>query len=48
LKFRALNRTARIVAPKSRPMLRPYRQAVRRLGINHDRIEAIRLYKVAE
>jgi hypothetical protein len=35
LKFRTFNRPMRIVVPKSRPTF----TAVRRLGINHDRIE---------
>ena len=39
LKFRTFNRSTRIVAPKSRPTLRPFAKAGRRLGINHDRIE---------
>jgi len=37
LKFRTLNRSTRIVAPKNDATA--IRQAVRRLGINHDRIE---------
>jgi hypothetical protein len=39
LKFRTFNRSTRIVAPTSRPTLRPFAKAGRRLGINHDRIE---------
>ena len=39
LKFRTFNRSMRIVAPKSRPTFTAIRQAIRRLGINHDCIE---------
>jgi hypothetical protein len=40
LKFRTFIRSMRIVAPKSRPTFTAIRQAIRRLGINHDCIEA--------
>src|SRR3981081_1208045 len=39
LKFRTFNRSMRIVAPKKSTDITAIHQAVRRLGINHDRIE---------
>src|SRR5258707_12439517 len=39
LKFRTFNKSIVIVAPKNRPTFTAIRQAIRRLGINHDVFE---------
>jgi hypothetical protein len=40
MRFRILNRSTRIVAPKRKTDIAVVDHAVRRVGINHDRIEA--------